>query len=224
MLSRPTGLGCGGCLEPVFRAGESFPQRPGDYASEARVLWGSSSQAVMVALNGDGAVVGKLLPQPNCLVRLAPVANAGYVVAGPLAGCEGLGSLLCQHLALKRRPGGLGFRFHAVQPGVKVRQHRPDPFAGERIWISQKRHPAWAFRHKATVVLSCDAYGWSRASLEESQLHESLQFDSAHEKSVAVLNNPCVALLVDCAAALAGPDGRASCHLSSSSGDAHQVR
>ena len=36
-------------LEPVFRAGESFPHDPAITEAEARVLWVEQSQAVLVA-------------------------------------------------------------------------------------------------------------------------------------------------------------------------------
>ena len=56
-------------LEPVFRAGETFPHDP------------TVSQAVMVGLDPAGAVVGTYYLRPNSLALGAHVVNAGYVVA-----------------------------------------------------------------------------------------------------------------------------------------------
>jgi GNAT superfamily N-acetyltransferase len=94
-------------LEPVFRAGETFPHDPAISEAEAQAAWVAQSQAVMVAVDAAGALVGTYYLRPNSLALGAHVANAGYVVA---AHCrrQGVGSRLCQHsLRAARR---LGFR------------------------------------------------------------------------------------------------------------------
>ena len=63
-------------LEPVFRAGETFPHDP---ASQA---WVEQSQALMVAVDPAGAVLGTYYLRPNSLALGAHVGNLGYVVAG----------------------------------------------------------------------------------------------------------------------------------------------
>ena len=68
-------------LEPVFRAGETFPHDPAISESEAQVAWVEHSQAVMVATDLAGAVVGTYYLKPNSLALGAHMANAGYVVA-----------------------------------------------------------------------------------------------------------------------------------------------
>jgi hypothetical protein len=91
-------------LEPVFRAGETFPHDPAISESEARALWVEQSLVVMVAVAATGAVVGTYYLRPNSLALGAHVANAGYVVAEP---CRrpGIGCRLCQHsLHAARRP------------------------------------------------------------------------------------------------------------------------
>jgi len=146
-------------LEPVFRAGESFPHDPAITEAEARVLWVEQSQAVMVALNGDGAVVGSYYLKPNALCLGAHVANAGYVVAGHCRGV-GLGSLLCQHsLEASRR---LGFR--SMQFNLVVSTNT----AGIRCW---KRNGfrtigtlPGAFRHRQLGYV--DAYVMVQSLLE----------------------------------------------------------
>ena len=68
-------------LEPVFRAGETFPHDPAITEAEAQVAWVEQSQAVMVAVDATGALVGTYYLRPNSLALGAHVANAGYVVA-----------------------------------------------------------------------------------------------------------------------------------------------
>ena len=64
-------------LEPVFRAGETFPHDPAITEAEARLAWVEQSQAVMVAVDPAGSVVGTYYLRPNSLALGAHVANAG---------------------------------------------------------------------------------------------------------------------------------------------------
>ena len=94
-------------LKPVFRAGETFPHDPAISESEAQLAWVEQNQAVMVAIDPAGAVVGTYYLKPNSLALGADVANAGYGVAEHCRR-QGIGSRLCQHsLQATRR---LGFR------------------------------------------------------------------------------------------------------------------
>ena len=112
-------------LEPVFRAGETFPYDPAITEAEARTLWVEQSQAVLVALDGNGTVVGSYYLRPNSLCLGAHVANAGYVVAEPCRR-QGIGSRLCQHSLQAARK--LGFR--AMQFNLVVCTNT----AGLRCW------------------------------------------------------------------------------------------
>jgi len=112
-------------LEPVFRAGETFPHDPSISETEAQVAWVEQSQAVMVAVDAAGAIVGTFYLRPNSICLGAHVANAGYVVAGNCRR-QGIGSRLCQHsLQAARR---LGFR--AMQFNLVVSTNT----AGLRCW------------------------------------------------------------------------------------------
>ena len=68
-------------LEPVFRAGETFPHDPAITEDGARAAWVKQSQAVMVAADVAGSLVGTYYLRPNSLALGAHVANAIYVVA-----------------------------------------------------------------------------------------------------------------------------------------------
>jgi len=112
-------------LEPVFRAGETFPHDPAISEAEAQVAWVERSQAVMVAVDASGALVGTYYLRPNSLALGAHVAKAGYVVAEQ-ARRRRIGSRLCQHsLQAARR---LGFR--AMQFNLVVSTNS----AGIRCW------------------------------------------------------------------------------------------
>ena len=77
-------------LEPVFRAWETFPHDPAITEDEARAAWVMQSQAVMVAADAAGALVGTYYLRPNSLSLGAHVANAGSAMGFKLsAPCRG---------------------------------------------------------------------------------------------------------------------------------------
>jgi len=101
-------------LEPVFRAGETFPHDPAITEAEAQLVWVDQSQVVMVAMDPAGAVVGSYYLRPNSLALGAHVANAGYAVAQHCRR-QGIGSHLCQHsLQAARRLGFRSMQFNLV--------------------------------------------------------------------------------------------------------------
>ena len=93
--------------------------------AEAQLAWVEQSQAVMVAVDPAGAVVGTYYLRPNSLALGAHVVNAGYVVAEHCRR-QGIGNRLCQHSLLTARR--LGFR--AMQFNLVVSTNS----AGIRCW------------------------------------------------------------------------------------------
>ena len=112
-------------LEPVFRAGETFPHDPAISEAEARQAWVMQSQVVMVAADAAGALLGTYHLKPNALALGAHVANAGYVVAEHCRR-QGIGSRLCDHSLQEARR--LGFRLMQFNLVVSTNT------AGLRCW------------------------------------------------------------------------------------------
>lgn len=130
-------------LEPVFRAGETFPHDPAICEAEARVAWVEQSHAVMVAVDATGALVGTYYLRPNSLALGAHVANAGYVVAEQCRR-QGVGSRLCQHsLQAARR---LGFR--AMQYNLVVSTNSAGIGCWQRNGFQLVGTLPGAFRHE----------------------------------------------------------------------------
>lgn len=130
-------------LEPVFRAGETFPHDPAISEAEAQLAWVEQSQAVMVAVDAPCALVGTYYLRPNSLALGAHVANSGYVVAEQ-ARRRGIGSRLCQHsLQAARR---LGFR--AMQFNLVVSTNTAGIHCWERNGFRTVGTLPGAFRHK----------------------------------------------------------------------------
>ncbi|MCP9807492.1 GNAT family N-acetyltransferase [Cyanobium sp. T1B-Tous] len=130
-------------LEPVFRAGETFPHDPAISEAEAQLAWVEQSQAVMVAVNAAGAVVGTYYLKPNSLALGAHVANAGYVVAEHCRR-QGIGSRLCQHSLQAARQ--LGFR--ALQFNLVVSTNTAGIHCWQRNGFQVVGTLPGAFRHR----------------------------------------------------------------------------
>ena len=93
--------------------------------AEAQLAWVEQSQAVMLAVDAAGAVVGTYYLRPNSLALGAHVVNAGNVVAEHCRR-QGIGSRLCQHSLQASRQ--LGFRL--IQFNLVVSTNT----AGIRCW------------------------------------------------------------------------------------------
>ena len=130
-------------LEPVFRAGETFPHDPAITEAEAQQAWLQQNQAVMVAVDVAGALVGTYYLRPNSLTLGAHVANAGYVVADHCRR-QGIGSRLCQHSLNEARR--LGFR--AMQFNLVVSTNTAGIGCWQRNGFQVVGTLPGAFRHK----------------------------------------------------------------------------
>ena len=107
------------------------------------MAWVEQSQAVMVAVDVAGALLGTYYLRPNSLALGAHVANAGYVVAEHCRR-QGIGSRLCQHSlqAAKR----LGFR--SMQFNLVVGTNTAGIVCWQRNGFQVVGTLAGAFRHR----------------------------------------------------------------------------
>jgi ribosomal protein S18 acetylase RimI-like enzyme len=101
-------------LEPILRAGETYPQ-PRDISREdALAYWWRPEHAVFVAEEADGSLSGTYYLKPNSTGPAAHVANCGYMILPSAAG-RGLGRALCLHsLEEARRRGYRAMQFNLV--------------------------------------------------------------------------------------------------------------
>lgn len=97
-------------LEPVLRAGETYPQ-PRDIGREdALAYWWRPEHKVFVAQDDDGTLAGTYYLKANSTGPASHVANCGYMVSPDAAG-RGLGRQLCEHSLQEARQHG----FRAMQ-------------------------------------------------------------------------------------------------------------
>jgi ribosomal protein S18 acetylase RimI-like enzyme len=95
-------------LEPMIRAGETYPLPREMRKDEALAYWLGSEHEVFVA--EDGEIVGTYFLKANQKGGGAHVANCGYVTAGAAQG-RGIARMMCEHSIERAKTRG----FRAMQ-------------------------------------------------------------------------------------------------------------
>lgn len=98
-----------GILEPMIRAGETYPLPRDMTRDEALAYWFAPEHEVFLAREGDEAV-GTYHIRANQKGGGAHVANCGYVAA-PSASVRGAGRAMCEHSLARAKARG----FRAMQ-------------------------------------------------------------------------------------------------------------
>lgn len=100
-------------LEPVFRAGETYPIARDIGRAEALAYWRTPGHSVFVAQD-NGAIVGTYYLRANQKGGGAHVANCGYMTAQAATG-RGVARAMCEHsLGEARRRGFSAMQFNFV--------------------------------------------------------------------------------------------------------------
>jgi ribosomal protein S18 acetylase RimI-like enzyme len=101
-------------VEPVFRAGETWPLPTDVPEAEARAFLLDPPRLGFVAEDDAGALVGFYYLKPNQPGLGAHVANAGYIVAESARG-RGVATAMCRHSQQEARSRGyLAMQFNLV--------------------------------------------------------------------------------------------------------------
>lgn len=107
-------------MEPVFRAGETYPYPVDITEQEALERWIKKPAATYVAVDEEGALAGTYYIKPNQPGLGSHVCNCGYIVAHEARG-QGIGSRMCAHS--QREAVSMGFR--AMQYNLVVANNEP---------------------------------------------------------------------------------------------------
>jgi ribosomal protein S18 acetylase RimI-like enzyme len=83
-------------IEPVFRAGETYPYPPDISEKEAHQAWTVVPAATFVAVDANNDILGTYYIKPNQPGLGAHVCNCGYITAGKARG-RGIASAMCVH-------------------------------------------------------------------------------------------------------------------------------
>jgi ribosomal protein S18 acetylase RimI-like enzyme len=117
-------------LEPVIRAGETYPLSRDMNRADALSYWRQPAHAVFVAEQDSGSertIVGTYYLRANQTGGGAHVANCGYMTASGATG-RGVATAMCQHsLAEAKRRGFRAMQFNFViasnERAVRLWQH-----------------------------------------------------------------------------------------------------
>ena len=94
-------------MEPVFRAGESYPFSPDITEEDAYKVWIEVPSATYVAVDEGNEILGTYYVKPNQPALGAHVCNCGYIVSENSRG-KGIASEMCEHS--QREAITLGFK------------------------------------------------------------------------------------------------------------------
>jgi predicted N-acetyltransferase YhbS len=83
-------------IEPVFRAGETYPYARDISEGEAYKLWVSIPTATYIAVDQEGIILGSYYIKPNQIGLGDHICNCGYIVAENARG-QGIASQMCEH-------------------------------------------------------------------------------------------------------------------------------
>lgn len=83
-------------MEPIIRAGETYPYAMDMTVDQARRMWLDVTEAAYVAEDDNGQLLGTYYIKPNQPTLGAHVANCGYMVAEQARG-RGVATAMCEH-------------------------------------------------------------------------------------------------------------------------------
>ncbi len=138
-------------VEPVFRAGETWPIAPDIGEDEARRFLVDAQSATFVACGDGDEIVGCYVLKPNQPTLGAHVANAGYIVAEQARG-RGVASAMCRHSQDEARALG----FIAMQYNLVVATNAPAVHLWQKEGFEIVGTLPKAFRHLRLGLV--DAY------------------------------------------------------------------
>ena len=129
-------------MEPIIRAGDTYPYATDMSADAAHHLWIESTEAAYVAENATGELLGTYYVKPNQPTLGAHVANCGYMVASRARG-QGVATQLCEHS--QSEAVRLGYR--AMQFNLVVASNTASVRLWPRLGFEKVGTLKGAFRH-----------------------------------------------------------------------------
>ena len=129
-------------IEPVFRAGETYPYSPDISEAEVKQKWIDLPTAAYVATDATNNVLGTYYIKPNQPTLGAHVCNCGYIV-NPKARGRGIASLMCQHSQTEAVQ--LGFR--AMQYNLVVVTNKAAVYLWQKLGFEIVGQLPGAFNH-----------------------------------------------------------------------------
>ena len=130
-------------IEPVFRAGETYPLPREISREQGLAYWLTPGHEVFVADDG-GAIVGSYYLRANAGGGGAHVANCGYITATQ-ARRQGIARAMCRHSLERARARG----FHAMQFNLVISSNEQAVRLWQRCGFAIVGRLPRAFAHPA---------------------------------------------------------------------------
>jgi L-amino acid N-acyltransferase YncA len=129
-------------MEPVIRAGDTYPYAMDMTIDGAREMWIEIPEATYVAEDAGGNIVGTYYLKPNQPTLGAHVANAGYMVAETARG-KGVATQMCQH----SQDEALRLGYRAMQYNLVVKTNEASVYLWQKMGFTMVGILPGAFRH-----------------------------------------------------------------------------
>lgn len=146
-------------MQPVVRAGETYPYARDLNADGAQHMWIDLPEASYVAQDEDGEFLGTYYIKPNQPTLGAHVANCGYIVAEKARG-QGIATLMCEHSQVEAVK--LGYR--AMQFNLVVKTNEASVYLWQKLGFDIVGELPGAFDHPAYGYV--DAYVMYKALIK----------------------------------------------------------
>lgn len=129
-------------MEPIIRAGETYPYAMDMTVDQARRMWLDITESVYVAEDDDGSLLGTYYIKPNQPTLGAHVANCGYMVAAQARG-RGVATSMCEHS--QEEAVRLGYR--AMQFNLVVEPNEASVYLWKKLGFGIVGRLPGAFNH-----------------------------------------------------------------------------
>jgi L-amino acid N-acyltransferase YncA len=129
-------------MEPVIRAGDTYPYAMDMTADGARQMWLEIPSATYVAEDTEGNILGTYYIKPNQPTLGAHVANCGYMVADSARGM-GVATKMCQH----SQDEAVQMGYRAMQYNLVVKTNEPSVHLWQKMGFAIVGSLPGAFKH-----------------------------------------------------------------------------
>ncbi len=131
-------------MQPVIRAGETYPYARDMTAAGAHKMWLDIPEASYVAADELGKLLGTYYIKPNQPTLGAHVANCGYIVAENARG-HGVASRMCEHSQAE----ALRLGYRAMQYNLVVKTNEASVYLWKKMGFTIVGTLPGAFHHPA---------------------------------------------------------------------------
>lgn len=129
-------------MEPVIRAGDTYPYAMDMKVDAARQMWLEIPSASYIAEDAKGNIVGTYYLKPNQPTLGAHVANCGYMVAERARG-RGIATQMCEH----SQDEAIRMGYRAMQYNLVVRTNEPSVHLWQKMGFAIVGTLPGAFKH-----------------------------------------------------------------------------